>query len=810
MKTLSILLSILGMSLSACAFVPRGDLYQDGGDLEKAARDGFAIVVPVKTGPDGTLAAETERALDILPGGRKAIVDWQTEDPRAIGLFEEAMKRRPWIFEKQHVYVCTNALASRVQSHFIWPRHMESYRVSETAVDALGRHRRGEFGVAVRDAAAIHAEISALESDSPLDASLRLVRAVDKVFLPNNPASSTRASTYARLAELDAAADVKWLSLKSRADYDSHRLQLRERMLQAIGPLPERTPLNFRSLHTVARDGFRVEYVTFESMPGLVVPACLYVPAVPGPKEGFAAVVISCGHGEMNYSKSVNSALDIVRRGMVAFIFEAYEQGERTQYTRYNCCQNHNLIGLKAMLLGSSMAALRIWDGMRAIDCVQSMPFVDGERIGYMGVSGGGTMTSLMIAVDPRIKAAAPGCYLTNFAFLCRTMAPGDAEQNIFGQLRFGLNHTGYVLMPDIKVLVTGSYDDFFPYGGSARLFATVGAVAKMLGEEEGYAMNFSHGLHGWTESMQQTSARWMSAWLDGRAELLPIDRAGMHLLDFGFDVEAATKGLTGSDALVLGGSQSTSLPGARDIHAILRDWFASARAGRRPRTPAETAMLVRRIAGIRMPDEPGVRVVGMGSETVENMRVTRLAFMDDDGFALPAVFVERTDVPAVGEPLLLAGSRGRAMMLDKARPALSKGRPVLLCDVFGTGEVVKLAMPFYGAYDTPEEEISVMLYLMGESMVGRRAGDILRFADWLAARTGSAVELEAEGSVAVAAAHAFAAGRNLFAHVRVTNPPPSWTDFLERSGAPMPYRYTWCVNGALREYDWVDLLESR
>ena len=301
-----------------------------------------------------------------------------------------------------------------------------------------------------------------------------------------------------------------------------------------------------------------------------------------------------------------------------------------------------------------------------------------------------------------------------------------------------------------------------------------------------------------------------MSAWLDGRAELLPIDRAGMHLLDFGFDVEAATKGLTGSDALVLGGSQSTSLPGARDIHAILRDWFASARARRRPRMPAETAMLVRRIAGIRMPDEPGVRVVGMGSETVENMRVTRLAFMDDDGFALPAVFVERTDVPAAGEPLLLAGSRGRAMMLDKARPALSKGRPVLLCDVFGTSEVVKLAMPFYGAYDTPEEEISVMLYLMGESMVGRRAGDILRFANWLAARTGSAVELEAEGSVAVAAAHAFAAGRNLFTHVRVTNPPPSWTDFLERSGAPMPYRYTWCVNGALREYDWVDLLESR
>ena len=62
----------LGISLSASALVPREDLYQVGGDLERAVRDGFAIVFPVKMGTDGQLAVETERALDILPGGRKA------------------------------------------------------------------------------------------------------------------------------------------------------------------------------------------------------------------------------------------------------------------------------------------------------------------------------------------------------------------------------------------------------------------------------------------------------------------------------------------------------------------------------------------------------------------------------------------------------------------------------------------------------------------------------------------------------------------------------------------------------------------
>lgn len=790
------------------ALVPREDLYQKGGDLRTAVENGFGIVFEVRLDESGALSAETERALDILPGGRKAIVDWQTDDPRALDLYEAAMKRRPAIFEKCHIYVCTNALAERIQGRFIWPRHMQTYRVSDSAVDALGRHRRGEYAIAVRDAAKVHAEITALESGTGGGDALRLTRAVDKVFLPNNPSFSTRESVYARLAEMDAACDSGWRSLTSRAEYDDYRRRMRAKMLEAIGPFPARTPLAFKSLRTVRREGFRVEHVTFESMPGLVVPAYLYVPEPADAARRMSAVVISCGHGEMNYSKYVLAAKDVVQRGMVAFVFEAYDQGERIQYPQYNCCQNHNLTGLKAMLLGSSFAMLRIWDGMRAIDCVSALPYVDKDRIGYMGQSGGGTMTALMMAADPRIKAAAPSGYLTNFGFLCRLMSPQDAEQNIFGQLAFGLNHTGYVLIPDIKVQVTGKYGDFFPYGGSAQMMATVREVAKMLGTENHYAMNFTAGPHSWQESMLQASAVWLSAWLDGRKELLPIDNAEMRLRDFGFDLDAEVDGLTGPESLVLQGKSATALPGARDIHAILRDWFAQAKSARRLRTPEETASTVRRLAGIRMPSESGVRVKEMGTELLAGKRVTRLAFVYPDGFARPAVFVERTDAVSGNGPLLLAGSRGRAVMLDKAVKALAEGRSVLLCDVLGTGEIVRMTTPHYGAYDTPEEDSSIMLYLMGESMVGRRAGDLIAFADWLKKRTGKTVSLTAEGSVSVAAAHAFAAARELFSDVRVENAPPGWSEFLEKPGAPLPYRYTWCVNGALREYDWKDLLK--
>ena len=51
------------------------------------------------------------------------------------------------------------------------------------------------------------------------------------------------------------------------------------------------------------------------------------------------------------------------------------------------------------------------------------------------------------MALDDRIAAAAPSCYLCGFSALLRTIGPQDAEQNIFGQLAFGMDHGDYVMM---------------------------------------------------------------------------------------------------------------------------------------------------------------------------------------------------------------------------------------------------------------------------------------------------------------------------------------------------------------------------
>ena len=84
------------------------------------------------------------------------------------------------------------------------------------------------------------------------------------------------------------------------------------------------------------------------------------------------------------------------------------------------------------------------------------------DGVGCMGNSGGGTMTALLAALDPLVVAACPSCYISSL----RTVVPstsgknisqiGDAEQNIFGQLAFGLNHAGYVLLGANAVRMRG------------------------------------------------------------------------------------------------------------------------------------------------------------------------------------------------------------------------------------------------------------------------------------------------------------------------------------------------------------------
>ena len=632
---------------------------------------------------------------------------------------------------------------------------------------------------------------------------------VQKRILPfGADAVATSRFVEREIDAVDTACDEKWRTLKSKAEYDAYRLDLRKKMLAAVGTFPERTPLNARTTATLKRDGYTLEKVVFESMPGLFVTANLFIPDGSGRRP---AVVMSCGHAETGKDSDVyrRACVIAVKRGFVALMFDPHNQGERRWTGQLNLCNSHTQNGLRGELLDWSPSLLRIWDGMRAIDYALSRPEVDPDRLGYMGQSGGGTMTALMEAADDRIKAACPSCYLTSLRALCQKMGPQDGEQNIFGQLAFGLNHTGYVLIPDTRVAVTCKYSDMFTYYGTKKLFRTVEAVAKKVGSGDNYMLNDAPGPHGWTECTESVSVEWMRAWLRGEKERLPIDMTKFRALDLGFDIDTdGDLGLAKEERGCTPTQRTKDLEGERGIFAILRDKYLAAKRTRKP-LPAgeELSALVKGLAKIRTAAEAKPLVKTLGVETAEGCEVTHLAFLYPTGLALPAELVRKAGATPK-KAVVSVGRTGRAKAFGAVRDRLADDTAVLVADLTGLGSVGQDRHIFYGCKERPDEGSSAMLYLMGESMVGRRATDLLVLADWLKKQGFAAPSLVAGDDVAIAAAHAYAAEPGAFAGVKAVGAAPAWGDvYQEANDGQKAIYYGDIVNGALNRYDWTDLL---
>ena len=629
-------------------------------------------------------------------------------------------------------------------------------------------------------------------------------RELAEPVLSTGSKGSSFTAVFEEVAAADRAADAAWRRVSSRAEYDERRRAMWQKMVEAIGGLPEKTPLNAIVMETVLSGGCLVDKVIFESLPGVYVTGHFFRPSDEdgGPRP---AVVVACGHSSngKNFWGYQRACVQLVQHGLCAFIYDPYEQGDRIQIAgSKSCTHGHNLAGVRAMLLGDSMAKYRIWDGIRAIDYVLTRDDVKKDEIGFEGQSGGGTMTALMMAVDDRIRVAAPSCYLTNMRELAMHCGPQDAEQNIFGQLAIGLNHAGYVLMQDIPVMMVCRKNDFFPYYGTCETFDVVRELASRIDTSGKYRIFAQPGPHGWIDATREASACWMEQWLLG-GQKAP-EPAALQFLDVGADIKNTRDcGLPEDRAPVPPTGQVRDMPDFRSILDVLRGRLASFERVRRPLSPGARAELAKDRAKVKLAQEAGVRVQMVADTNLTGCVVRRIAFGYPNQLVVPAVMFIPSD--RLGAPALVAVNGGRTNAAEKVAALLAAGRPVLVPDFTASGEIGAAKHVFYGAGDAPEEEVAMMLYWLGDSLVGRRATDLLVAANYLSATCGVVPELVADGAAVIPAAHAYAADPSAFAGVTTSNPPPSWADVVRRDSPAV--RFFNCVNGALKDYDWPELL---
>ena len=158
------------------------------------------------------------------------------------------------------------------------------------------------------------------------------------------------------------------------------------------------------------------------------------------------------------------------------------------------------------MLTGTSLSDYFIWDGVRAVDYLETRKEVDAKRIGITGRSGGGTQTALIAAYDDRIYAAAPECYITNFARLLQSIGPQDAEQNPYHFIKNGLDHPDFLHMRAPKpALILTTTHDFFSQQGARETFAEVQKSYLALGQQENIQFAEDFGIHESTKQTRET-----------------------------------------------------------------------------------------------------------------------------------------------------------------------------------------------------------------------------------------------------------------------------------------------------------------
>jgi cephalosporin-C deacetylase-like acetyl esterase len=560
-------------------------------------------------------------------------------------------------------------------------------------------------------------------------------------------------------------------ALKSPADVARRQAEMKARFREALGQLPEdRTPLNPRVTGSLRRDGYTVEKVVYESRPGHHVTALLYLPKGRPP---FPGVLVPCGHSANGKAADAYQRISILlaKNGMAALCYDPIGQGERVQWLDEQGepavgggTTEHTLLGIGALLVGRSAAGYRFWDGVRSLDYLASRPEIDAARLGCTGNSGGGTMTAYLMALDDRIAAAAPSCYITSLERLFATIGPQDAEQNITGQVAFGMEHADYVTLrfPKPTLLSVGTRD-FFDIRGSWDTYQEVKRIYCNLGYGERVDLFESDELHGFTGPRRQSAMRWMRRWL------LDKDDAP---LETDFPVDADQDIQCTRSGQVLREYHGVS---AFEMNAELARQLTGYRASRPDLTDKRHLLneVRRRLA---LPETAGEVVVEHRSPIRrDGYSIDRWALQTEPGVQVP-VLLFRADSPAGNKPLLVyvGASRELAAPGGPIESRVKGGESVALVEPRGMGETApggpRSAQRSGLGNDTKEAFLALHL---NRPLLGQRVYDLLQAMRALDQKNG--FHLTGVGSGATIALHA-AAIQPKVAELRLERPIISWT----------------------------------
>jgi dienelactone hydrolase len=452
---------------------------------------------------------------------------------------------------------------------------------------------------------------------------------------------------------------------RSLSEWQDRREELKRQILVSAGlwPLPEKTPLSPRRFARHVYENYAIEKVVIETFPGFYLAGNLYLPVDrPGPMPG---VLVAHGHwknGRVHHSEDYSVpalCINLAAQGYVAFAYDMLGYND-TRQLKHDFGDT-----LDEQLWSFGPLGIQLWNSMRALDFLESLPGVDPRRLAMTGASGGGTQTFLLAGIDERIQAAAPVNMVSAYF-------QGDDVCEMASGLRVGTNNVeiAALMAPRPLLLVSSTRD--WTRNTPQEEFPEILAIYRLYQREDQVAnrhINAPHNYNG--QSREAVYAFFDRALLPhGRRSALPVRE---------------TEIFHGKPEDLLIGDELR--PGERlPQHKELFDsWRASARKQVAALRPGEAHDLLRATLHVQLPS--AVTTFRTGEQMLLQRR--------GSGERVPARWISG----AADSLAVVVHSRGSkaALSWDETRKFKDDGFSMLLLDVYQTGAAAAKRPPTRG-----------------------------------------------------------------------------------------------------------------
>src|SRR5450759_2269814 len=515
--------------------------------------------------------------------------------------------------------------------------------------------------------------------------------------------------------------DKEIAGLKTKEDWINRQKKVKDILMKTVGPFPEKTPLNSKVTGVVKKEGYKIEKIIYESMPGFYVTGCLFIPD--GIKGKRPAILFVSGHTQesFRYKEYQIMILNLVKKGFIVFGIDPVSQGERIQV--YDPEKNisvigpttreHEYLGNQTLISGVSLARYFIWDGIRGIDYLLTRKEVDPANIGVTGQSGGGTQSSYIFAFDERIKAGAPVDYIIGLRRLFESIGPQDAEQNFYHGILNGLTHADFLEMraPN-PALISAGTRDFFSIQGARETYAEVRNAYKAFGKEENIGIVEDDFGHGYTVKLREGINAFFQKNLN-----LPGDPKDENVTVL--DPKELMVTTTGNVASSFENAETVFSINKKEAQKLI-DKIQNSRKNIEPHLEG-VQLKAKELSGYVVP-QPELNPVFRGRYQRDGYSVEMYALHGEGDYIIPLLLF----VPETGSKfssVIYIHPKGKitdASVGGRIEQLVKKGYLVAAPDVIGTGETAgsgNVAM------------------LIGRSIVGIQAGDVVRVANFLKSR---------------------------------------------------------------------------